>query len=384
VIDEQILFPSGWRTALGLARAALAVGCVYIEVVYSQPGSPLARVLLVGFLGYAILLLVWNGVRRSGYALLSLILDTIFFLIAATIEAEPVTWLCAAMFLYLMSSAVLFHRWKHVLIASVTAAGICLLIRQEDFGLLAPALSGMTLLALFASRQKEMLLERLIAASRQAVEFRTESEKAREAERERIAADFHDGPLQSFISIQMRLEILRRMLERDPDTAAAELVQLQDLTKSQVGEIRAFVRSMRPVEVDGAGLTAAISRLVDSFQKDTGISATFLGNVTYETENSDVAHELVKIVREALHNAQKHAAASRVAVGMERTNGALEILIQDDGSGFSFAGTYSLEEMDLLRLGPESIKRRVRALDGDLVVESRPGVGAGLKIRIPI
>jgi len=55
--------------------------------------------------------------------------------------------------------------------------------------------------------------------------FRSESEKARQAERERIAADFHDGPQQSFISLQMRLEVLRRLLEQDPEAARRELLE---------------------------------------------------------------------------------------------------------------------------------------------------------------
>lgn len=383
MIDEQILVPTGWRNALGLARILLAAACVAVEVRFAEPASALVRILLVAFLIYAILLLVWKDVRRPGYALLSVMLDTVFFLIFATTEAAPVTWLSAVFFLFLMASAVLFQQWRHVLTISVVAVGLFFLIRPDDARLLAPALLGISLLALLASRQKQILVDRLLAASRQAVVFRSESEKAREAERERIAADFHDGPLQSFISLQMRLEILRRIMERDPDSAANELHQLQDLTKSQVAEIRTFVRSMRPVEVDGAGLAAAISRLVDSYQKETGISATFLSSGNYDPNDSDTARELLKIVREALHNAQKHAGASRVAVGMERASGALEILIQDDGSGFSFAGAYSLDELDLLRQGPESIKRRVRSLGGELVVESRPGVGAGLRIRIP-
>ena len=51
--------------------------------------------------------------------------------------------------------------------------------------------------------------------------------------------------------------------------------------------------------------------------------------------------------------------------------------------GFNFAGSYSLEELELLHLGPESLKRRVRSLNADLLLESRPGRGASLKVRIP-
>ena len=62
----------------------------------------------------------------------------------------------------------------------------------------------------------------------------------------------------------------------------------------------------------------------------------------------------------------------------------LEISAEDNGGGFPFSGSFSLEELELLRLGPVSIKRRVRMLGGELQLESKPGQGASLQIRIPV
>ena len=90
------------------------------------------------------------------------------------------------------------------------------------------------------------------------------------------------------------------------------------------------------------------------------------------------------MIREALNNVQKHSKASRVAVSMDRTENALVISIEDDGTGFPLAGSYSLDELDALHLGPVSIKRRVRDLGGEMTLESRPGHGAGIEIRIPL
>lgn len=94
--------------------------------------------------------------------------------------------------------------------------------------------------------------------------------------------------------------------------------------------------------------------------------------------------EVVQMIREALHNVQKHAGATRVALAIEKNDRALEISVDDNGHGFNFAGTYNLEELELLRLGPASLKRRARSLNADLQLESRPGRGAGLKVRIPL
>ena len=62
----------------------------------------------------------------------------------------------------------------------------------------------------------------------------------------------------------------------------------------------------------------------------------------------------------------------------------LEVKAEDNGGGFPFSGSYTLEELELLRMGPVSIKRRVRMLGGDLLLESRPGQGASLEIRVPL
>jgi len=69
---------------------------------------------------------------------------------------------------------------------------------------------------------------------------------------------------------------------------------------------------------------------------------------------------------------------------MEKKDRFLEISVDDNGHGFNFAGTYSLEELELLRLGPASLKRRARSLGAELSLESRPGSGAGVKVRIPL
>jgi signal transduction histidine kinase len=211
-----------------------------------------------------------------------------------------------------------------------------------------------------------------------------EAQKAREEESQRIAADFHDGPLQSFISLQMRLEILRKLFERDTSAGMQDLKQLQALAQSQVRDLRTFLHSMRPVDVDGSNLVATLRRTAESFQKESGIPVTFVGANTPVGLPPEVTMEVLQMLREALHNVQKHSSATRVAVSMEKSDRGLEISVDDNGHGFNFAGTYSLEELELLRLGPASLKRRARGLNADMILESRPGRGAGIRFRIPL
>src|ERR1039458_2064448 len=115
---------------------------------------------------------------------------------------------------------------------------------------------------------------------------------------------------------------------------------------------------MRPVDVDGANLIATARRTAEAFQKESGIPVTFLGTNKPVGLPQEITLEVLQTVRNARHNVQKHAAATRVAVEVEKTDRGLEISVDDNGHGFSFAGTYSLEELELLRLGPAKLKRR--------------------------
>jgi signal transduction histidine kinase len=140
---------------------------------------------------------------------------------------------------------------------------------------------------------------------------------------------------------------------------------------------------MRPAD-EGVSLSASLSRMLDQFQRDTGVSTTFTGGDFHDPAETELSLELLQIVREALNNIQKHSGASRVALSIAKEGARLAITVEDNGSGFPFSGTFSLDEMELLRLGPVSIKRRVRMLNGELQVESRPGKGVTLQIRIAV
>ena len=91
-----------------------------------------------------------------------------------------------------------------------------------------------------------------------------------------------------------------------------------------------------------------------------------------------------QIVREGLHNVRKHAQAKNVTVGVGRDGDVFELSMEDNGKGFPFAGAYSLEELELLRRGPVTIRTRVRNLRGEMLLDSDPGRRSALRIRIPL
>ena len=212
---------------------------------------------------------------------------------------------------------------------------------------------------------------------------RTELE-AYQFEGERIAHDLHDGPLQSMISSEMRLEIIRRLIHRNPDAAGEELGSLQQFSHKLVSEMRTFVRRMRPIEADSSSLMASTRRVVDAFQKESGIAITFVNGQNGDLPLSPKAStEVLQVVREALSNIYKHAEATHVLFSVEQKNARLFFSVHDNGRGFRFGGRFSLGELELMRLAPQSIKQRVRAMGGDLSLESQPGQGSNIRLSIP-
>lgn len=208
--------------------------------------------------------------------------------------------------------------------------------------------------------------------------------QARAAERERIAADFHDGPLQGVIALRMRLECASSLAERDPAAALRELGELTRLAGAVAAELRDFLRSMGPPPVETCDLSSLAVRVVEDFRKDTAIQVRFRGPDLPVSAAPETCLELAQILREALANVRKHAGAERVEVALAESAGVAELLIEDDGAGFPFSGTLVLEELERQGLGPASIRKRVRNTGGELTLESRPGQGSRLLIRIPV
>ncbi len=375
---------TAWPPYLSWVRvllAALAPAATYLLLPSGVP--PMFYGVMALYLTYAVVIAL-RGRSHTGMAgLLALFGDTVFFLIMASYGAENMLWLASAFYLFLLGEALAYYSTVEVVVIVVVCAVFCAVLPYGALALERTVIVAGVLAGAFAVNKRQLgteierLREKLLEAEKAA-------EKARELERMRIASDFHDGPLQSFISLQMRLEILRKLMDRDLNAGMNDLKQLQALAQSQVRDLRTFLHSMRPVDVDGANLVATTRRAAESFQKESGIPVTFLGTNSPVGLPAEMTLEVLQMVREALHNVQKHAGATRVAVAMEKTDRGLEISVDDNGHGFGFAGSYSLEELELLRLGPASLKRRARSLNADLVLESRPGRGSGIKFRIPL
>lgn len=200
-------------------------------------------------------------------------------------------------------------------------------------------------------------------------------------ERARVARELHDTAVQSLISIEMQVDVLRR--SNGKANLAAELQRIQELLREEVLNLRELMQSLRAIDVGPHQFLDFVSELVERFRRDTGVEACFVSDLPDISLPVPVCRELARVVQEGLVNVRKHSGAHSVRVSFRNANGSWQLVINDDGKGFPFSGRQTMNELDQLRRGPDIIKQRVRALGGDLVVVSTPGQGSTLEITVP-
>jgi signal transduction histidine kinase len=202
-------------------------------------------------------------------------------------------------------------------------------------------------------------------------------------ERARFARELHDGAVQSLIAVEMQVDVLRRQSTAKPELVTDELGRIQGLLREEVLKLRELMQQMKTLDVDSKRLLGLLSDTVERFQRETGISARFVSDLDELNMPQPVCRELARIVQEALVNVRKHSQARQVLVRLGSRNGVWHVLIEDDGRGFPFTGRLSQSELDTLGKGPLVIKERVRLIEGELTVESNPGLGSRLEITVP-
>ena len=195
--------------------------------------------------------------------------------------------------------------------------------------------------------------------------------RAQEEERARVARDLHDEVNQSLTGVLLHLEAARAAA---PPELKAELDQTSSAANQAMSELLTLARQLRPTALDDLGLRAAVEGLTESF--DAGdITISFAADGDFSTLPEDVQLVVYRVAQEALSNAARHSGASRIEVILARHDGEVSLQVGDDGSGFAFA------ESDR-GLGLAGMRERSLLVDGDLKIESRPGNGTTVRLRV--
>jgi len=202
-------------------------------------------------------------------------------------------------------------------------------------------------------------------------------------ERARLARDLHDGVIQSLIGLEMQLDVVKQRIEIGAAPKASDVERVQQLLRTEIKGVRNLMNELRQPRLEPSELVHFMSEQVDKFGQETGISSKFVAETDHVPLPPDVCREMVQILQEALMNVRKHSGAKHLLVRLSAPEDDLNLAIIDDGCGFDFEGRLSHSQLDEKKLGPFVIKERVRLIRGELEIESLPGHGARLDVRLP-
>lgn len=214
-----------------------------------------------------------------------------------------------------------------------------------------------------AEEERLRLLQRIIAAQEQ--------------ERLRITRDLHDQTGQDLTGLSLGLKSLESAIA--DERGHVTLRWLQTLT-AQIGEsLHRTAWELRPTALNDLGLLRALETYTADWSERFGIRVDYhVGNLSRRFPD-DVETTIYRVVQESLTNVLRHAAASTVSLVLELHDGILQVIIEDDGRGFDVEAVAGQG-----RLGLPGIAERLAVVGGTLSIDSSPGAGTTLYVRIPV
>lgn len=196
-----------------------------------------------------------------------------------------------------------------------------------------------------------------------------------EDERRRLSRELHDQTSQLLAALIAGLKTIRG---QSGVGTAAGLEGLQRQAEQISRSVHRIAWELRPAALDAMGLEAATASWVERWSEWVGVPVEFhstLGPIRLQPE---VETQIYRIVTEALSNVLKHARASRTGVSLEHHRGMIVACVEDDGQGFDPESAADRGGLGLL-----GMRERATLLGGTLHVESAPGRGTTVLIRVP-
>ncbi len=207
---------------------------------------------------------------------------------------------------------------------------------------------------------------------------------AQEDERKRISLQMHDGPAQAMGNLVLRAQICERLIDHDVGQARTELSSLKTALNTTLQEIRRFIFDLHPMTLEDLGLVLTLRRYVNEFGDKHNLEVNLM------VQNLDMAlpsrYEvtLFRFIQEALNNVAKHANAKEARVLLNATDTALQVVVEDEGSGFHVSEVLA-DQSNRRNMGIASMRQQIEALlQGEFGIESAIGRGTRVAGTVPL
>ncbi len=195
-------------------------------------------------------------------------------------------------------------------------------------------------------------------------------------ERQRLARELHDTVSQELFAIAMTVGAVRRALPEPAGPAADQLALVEEGARRAQATMRGLIRALRPVELGGQSLTAALSALVADVEARQSVAVqAALPEAAASGLSPAVEDALFRIAQEAISNAVRHGEPAHLWVGLSHHAAAVVLSVRDDGRGFDQSATEA-------HIGLRTMHERAAEVGGQLAVQSEPGQGTTIMVRV--
>jgi PAS domain S-box-containing protein len=203
-------------------------------------------------------------------------------------------------------------------------------------------------------------------------------ENAALEERYRLARNLHDSVSQLLYSLTLMAWTTGKMLENGPDLNAVKksVARLGDTAYQALKEMRLLLYELRPATLDSEGLLSALQHRIGTVEERLGVKVQLEAKELPELP-SDLEDALYHIALEALNNIVKHAKSTNASINLAREKGYILMEINDDGNGFD-------PNQPPKGQGLRNMRERIQMLGGELLVDSQPGTGTHITVRIKL
>ena len=199
-------------------------------------------------------------------------------------------------------------------------------------------------------------------------------------ERTLLAHELHDSLAQTLASLRFQVTIMEENIQEKIPLSHNEVEKLHGSIDEAYTEVRALITHFR-APVDNSGLIPAITKVIDNFNNKNDINIFFQNNWKQQNISSDHQYQLVRIIQESLGNIKKHSQAKLVRILLKTHDDMNELLIEDDGVGF----TEQQKDSSLgEHIGLKVMKDRAKRMNGVISIDSEPGEGTQILLEFPI
>jgi PAS domain S-box-containing protein len=203
--------------------------------------------------------------------------------------------------------------------------------------------------------------------------------EAQEGERRRIARELHDDLNQGLALLSIELDLLGQKPPASTREVASNILGLSTRVKELSSAVHDLSHQLHPSKLEQLGLVTAIRALCTELKHHHGLEVSFTHHDVPDAIPHGTALCLYRIVQEALRNVVKHGETEQAVIALSGIPGGIRLRIGDNGAGFDATSAHGNGGLGLV-----SMRERLNLVGGQMVIDSRPGRGTRIDVRVPL